>query len=77
MAKTNSEITIQANTEGLDTAIEKANQLLETLKEAQKISDSLSGDSTSHIASVGEITEAVKKSIVNEIKQSIRDENCY
>lgn len=37
------EITINVNTAGLDAAIEKANRLLELLREAASIIDSLSG----------------------------------
>ena len=37
------EITINVNTAGLDVAIEKANRLLELLREAASIIDSLSG----------------------------------
>lgn len=42
------EITIEVNSEGLDQAIEKANRLVELLREAQRIVDSLSGKEQNH-----------------------------
>ena len=45
------EMTIEVNSEGLDQAIEKANQLVELvelLREAQQIIDSLSGKERNH-----------------------------
>lgn len=42
------EITIEVNSEELDQVIEKANRLVELLREAQQIIDSLSGKERNH-----------------------------
>ena len=44
----NPKITIEVNTEELDQVIEKANRLVELLREAQQIIDSLSGKEQNH-----------------------------
>ena len=44
----NPKLTIEVNTEELDQVIEKANRLVELLREAQQIIDSLSGKEQNH-----------------------------